>query len=89
MTHIARQQIEYVMSRSFSTASLSTSGVVPKIATVNNVVTVTNYNYQVTVTPDTTAGLAAASMKTVVVTVYESNRPFQYMRMETHIARPQ
>jgi len=89
MTHIARQQLEYVLSKPFTTASLSTSGVVSKVATVNNVVTVTNYNYALTVTPDTTGGLEAASKKTAVVTVYESTRPYQYTKMETHVARSQ
>lgn len=89
MTHIARQQMEYVLSKSFATTTLSTNGTVSKYSTVDDRVLTTNYLYTVTVNPDTALGLEAASKKTVVVMVYEQNRPYQYVMMETHMARQQ
>ncbi|MBI2252050.1 MAG: hypothetical protein HYU63_04805 [Armatimonadetes bacterium] len=56
---------------------------------VNGVNTSTNFIYSITAAPDTQSAVQNASIKTITITIYEENKPQNYIKLETKKVRTQ
>lgn len=88
-THIARQQLEKVLSADYYMYGLSDTNTVNLNFSVNDQAHTTQFTYIITVSPDTYSGLSLVTnkLKTAVVMVYPTNRPERYVKMETAKAK--
>lgn len=95
MTNIAKEKIEFVRGKSFTSSLTSgeSSGNITVSSVVNGENVYTTYHYNISVYPYKNgvaqSSLSASSSKIVVVTVYDYNRAYRSIKMETNIARQQ
>lgn len=87
-TNIAREVMENILTYDFDEYEISTGN----ISIQRNFVSdgkdiVSNYIYNVTVDPDDSAGVTGANLKTIIVQVYNENKPLNSIKIETIINR--
>lgn len=89
-TAVARRQVERVIAQDYTSYSLSLTGATASYTSqVEGNSFTTEFIYNVTVVPDSQAQVAASSIKNVVVMIYKTLDPKEYVKLETEIVREQ
>lgn len=89
-THLAQQQMEKAIYQDFTSYGLSVSNATTTMTSiVNNVTTTTGFTYSVAFDPDASGTVSTATIKNIIVTVFVTDKPERYVKLETDVAREQ